>query len=474
MSLGPLISQIAQALTSVIGSILVAKSIGQIGVEVYGAVYTVEFFAVAIAQFLSAGLSVRLSYLYGAQELESTDQLFVDFLRLSVILGIITPCIVLPVTKPVIWWFGADELTAELSLQYMSPITGACLFNIIFLVSSGVILADGKSVTYAIFQVASFVLNIGVFSPILLLGIKTPIWGASLATILSQAIPGIFITVMIFKGKFRLHPTINMFWKPFCVETKHALKIGFSTLISQISLTLPFLLMQKYVNNAAMAIGQYGNAVAVWAVVEKLYLIIGGICIGFSTGFLNPGSYAFGAKNYKRFFKLMIHGIWLCTASCLVISVVIISVPVQISKLWSQSESFLEMSKKITPILYFTAFTLGMQYMVPVVLQASKKIFASSTLSVLTLVLPVPIFSTILYFTGDGKMNPQRIFYTYTCNDSYSFIVCTLFFISPLKKMIKAMKTGSFEDEEDLKNEIDNEEESVENMDEQERPATEI
>ena len=71
-------------------------------------------------------------------------------------------------------------------------------------------------------------------------------------------------------------------------------------------------------------------------------------------------------------------------------------------------------------------------------------------------------------------MNPQRIFYTYTCNDSYSFIVCTLFFISPLKKMIKAMKTGSFEDEEDLKNEIDNEEESVENMDEQERPATEI
>lgn len=188
MSLGPLISQIVQALTSVIGSILVANSIGQIGVEVYGAVYTVEFFAVAIAQFLSAGISVRLSYLYGAQQLDDTHQLFVDFLRISVILGIITPCIVLPATQPAIRWFGADEETAHLSLLYMSPITGGCMFNIIFLVSSGVILADGKSVTYAVFQVVSFVLNVGIFAPILLLVIKTPIWGASLATILSQAI----------------------------------------------------------------------------------------------------------------------------------------------------------------------------------------------------------------------------------------------------------------------------------------------
>lgn len=471
MSLGPLISQLVQALTSVIGSILVASSIGQIGVEVYGAVYTVEFFAVAIAQFLSAGLSVRLSYLYGSQELDNCDQLFVDFLRLSIILGIITPCIVLPATKPIISWFGADDVTSELSLQYMIPITGGCMFNIIFLVSSGVVQADGKSLVYAIYQIVSFVLNVGVFAPILLLAIKTPIWGASLATILSQALPGIYLTIMIFRGKYRITPKFGMFWKPFCRETWHAIKIGLSTLISQISLTLPFLLMQKYVNNAATAIGEYGNVVAVWAVVEKLYLIVGGICVGFSNGFLNPGSYAFGAKNMSRMFRLMVHGIWLCTAACLLISIIIISMPVQISLLWSNNETFLMMSKGITPILYYTAFTLGIQYMVPVVLQASKRIFASSALSILTLVLPVPVFSTILYFTGDGKTNPRRIFYTYTCNDLYSFIVCWIFFIAPLKRMYVAIKHPETLEEK----EKEEEEESLsENMEEQDRPADEV
>ena len=147
--------------------------------------------------------------------------------------------------------------------------------------------------------------------------------------------------------------------------------------------------------------------------------------------------------------------------------------PVQISKLWSTSESFLEMSKAITPILYYTAFTLGVQYMVPVLLQATKRIFASSALSILTLVLPVPIFSTILYFTGDGKANPRRIFFTYTCNDMYSFVVCILFFIKPFKKIVVAIKTGVVEGSEE-EEKPEEEEESVENMDQQERPADEI
>ncbi|EAY13432.1 hypothetical protein TVAG_206000 [Trichomonas vaginalis G3] len=479
MSLGPLVSQIVHAAANVVGSILVAKSIGQVGVEVFGAIFVVEFFAVAIAHFLSAGLSVRLSYLYGAQQMENCDQLFVDFIRISIMFGIFVPCLILPITKTMVEWFGADKLTAEMSLEYMIPITGGCVFNIIFFVASGVVQADGRSVEYAVYQVVSLVLNIGIFAPVFLLAIKTPIWGASLATILSEAIPGIIVTVRTFQGKYRITPKFNMFFKCFTPETKHALNIGLSTLISQISLNLPFLIMQKYVNNAAIAINEYGNSVAVWAVVEKLYLIVGGVCIGFSNGFLNPGSYAYGAKNIKRMCRLVVHGLWLCTFTCAIISIFIIAMPVQISLLWSDNETFLEMSKGITPILYYTAFTLGVQYMVPVLLQATKKIMASSVLSVLTLVLPVPVFSTFLYFTGDGKRNPKRIFYAYTCNDLYSLIVCILFAIKPIRMMYKAIKHGIMEEDEEKKSEKPPSEDNLsidntDSMDEQDRAADEL
>ena len=201
LSIGPLVSQIVSAFTSVIGSIIVASSIGQTGVEVYGAVYTVEFFAIAVAQFMNSGVSVRLSYLYGARQLEHCDQLFVDYLRISVIAGIIVPAIVFPVMKPVIRWFGANEELVQMSFEYMIPITAGAFFNIVFQVACGVIQADGKSITYAIIQVVSFILNVAFFAPIFLIALKSPIWGASLATILSQGLPGIVVTVLIFKGK---------------------------------------------------------------------------------------------------------------------------------------------------------------------------------------------------------------------------------------------------------------------------------
>lgn len=477
MSLGPLISQLVHALNNVIGSILVAKTIGQIGVEVYGAVFVVEFVAVAFAHFLSAGISVRLSYLYGAKQMEECDQLFVDFLRLCVIFGIVTPIIVLPATKPIVHWFGANMEISEKSLEYMMPITAGCVFNYIFFVASGVVQADGHSVAYSVYQVMSLILNIGVFAPIFLIWLKTPIWGASLATILSQAVPGIIITINIFRGKYTLTPKLSMFIKKFTPETKHALNIGLSTLISQISLNLPFLLMQKYVTNAAIAINEYEDTIAVWAVVEKLYLIIGGIGIGFSNGFLNPASYAYGARNAKRLIRLIIHGLWLCTAFISIVSIFIIAMPVQISLLWSSNDSFLKLSEVTTPIMYYTSFTLGIQYIIPVVLQAMKKIFAASLLSVLTLILPVPIFSTLLYFTGDGRSNPQRIFYAYTANDLYSFVVCMLFFIKPFIILKKASQDG-FVDESDYATEKPSEDLNIDDQEEErvdeDRPAEEL
>ena len=177
--------------------------------------------------------------------------------------------------------------------------------------------------------------------------------------------------------------------------------------------------------------------------------------------------------------RLVVHGLWLCTFTCAIISIFIIAMPVQISLLWSDNETFLEMSKGITPILYYTAFTLGVQYMVPVLLQATKKIIASSVLSVLTLVLPVPVFSTFLYFTGDGKRNPKRIFYAYTCNDLYSLIVCILFAIKPIRMMYKAIKHGIMEEDEEKKSEKPPSEDNLsidntDSMDEQDRAADEL
>ena len=437
LSIGPLVTQLVASLQSFADSLFVAKAIGPSGVEVFGAVYVVEFLGLALAQYMMAGLSVRLSYLYGAKMLDECSQLYVDFLRIGIIIGIILPCIVLPSTRPIVEWFGADKELSKLCFHYMIPNTCLSAFYIIYMISCGVIQAEGKSYIFGCLQCVAFVLSVFVFDPIFLFGFKTETYGASLATVLSQALVGSGVTIAVFKHKFIPKPSVNMFFKPFSPETKQALKTGISTLVESLSLTFPVMLMQKFVNLASKRIGKYDIVLVVWAINEKLYLIVGGICIGFAQGYLMAASYANGAKLYKRFLHLTLHTLWISTLCSTAISFIIVFAPRIVSSPWTTEPEILDVAEKMLPILFYTSSTLGLQYIAPASLQALRKVKTASILCFLTLLLPMPLFSTILYFTGDGKTNPSRIFYTYTCNDIFSVFCCGAFVLMPIYKIWK-------------------------------------
>jgi Na+-driven multidrug efflux pump len=437
LSIGPLVTQLVASIQSFIDSLYVAKAIGSKGIEVFGAVYVVEFLGQAFAQFLMAGLSIRLSYLYGAKLLTECSQLYVDFLRLGAIFGIILPCTILPVTRPIVEWFGADEELSEMCFQYMIPNTCLSVFFMVYLISCGVIQAEGKSIVFAGLQCIAFVFSVFLFDPLFLFGFKTGTYGASLATVLSQGLVGAGVTIATFNGKFIPKPTLRMFIEPFTEETKHALKMGISTLVENLSLTFPTMLMQKFVNMAAQRIGKYNEVLVVWAINEKLYLIIGGICIGFAQGYLMSASFAAGARLFKRFFSLTLHALWISTLTSTLLSLVIVFAPRTISKPWTEDPSILDVSENMLPIMFYTSFTLGLQYIAPAALQALKKVKRATILCFVTLLIPMPLFSTILYFTGDGKTNPARIFYTYTCNDMFAVLCCGIFIAVPIYKIWK-------------------------------------
>ncbi|KAK8885061.1 hypothetical protein M9Y10_044190 [Tritrichomonas musculus] len=443
LSIGPLISQIVNALYGLVDSLWVAKSIGPKGVAVFGAVYVVEFISVSVSQYLSNSLSARVSYLFGQQQGDKCGQLYVDFLRFSILLAILVPSVVLPITKPLVIWFGADKELAQSCLYYMIPRTCGSFINFIYMIGCGLVQAQGRALLYACVQASSFILNMAVFDPLFLLGFRTPIWGASLATVCSELFAGTFLVIMAFRGKLSIYPQCKMFILPFSKQTFSALRVGFSSFIQNISLTLPVLLMQKYYNSAAQHIGIYDIAIQIWAVIEKLYQIVGGICIAFSQGLLPTASYAYGAGRLNRVSRLIIHAYWLSTALSTLFSIFMIALPKQISSIWSKDPDFLYWAKKLVPVTYYSAPFFSMQYIAPTVLQSMKRVLPSTLLSILTLLLPIPVFSSILYFTN--KNSPKRILFTYTLNDAYSCVVSIFFLIKPMKLLCNSEKSNSGE-----------------------------
>ena len=443
LSVGPLISQTVQAFYGIADSLWVAKTIGQIGISVFGAVFIVEFVAIAVSNYLMSSLGIQLAYLFGEGKTEHCAQMYVDFIRLAFILGILVPAVVMPTTVPLVKWFGADDELANLCFQYMLPVTCLCFLNFLYMMGCGLIQAEGRSLMYGLVQVGSFAMNMGIFDPLFLVGFKTPIWGASLATIIAEGIPGVTLTILILCGKFSLHFKPRMFISKPTIETWKGLKVGFASLISQVSYTIPLILMQKYVNLASSSISHecYSTVLAVWSVVEKLYQLVGGVCVAFSYGMLPSSSYAFGAGRLNRVMWLFIHATWIATAVSLVMSVFMIAIPEKLAQIWSKDPYFLEWVKAMVPKVFYTTIFIAYQYTAPAILQAMQRVLASTLLSVLTLLLPLPVFSSILYFTD--KTNPARIMWTYALNDTFSAVACTFFLIAPGRLVWKAPKDES-------------------------------
>lgn len=447
LSVGPLASQTVQALYGVVNLFWVSKSIGDIGLEVFGAVYVVDFITLGFADYLMTALDIRVSFLFGEKSnVDECSQLYVDFIRFSFFLSLLTPAIILPLSRPLIEWFGSSKEISYLCLQYLFPTTFGSFFSFLYMTSCGLIQSEGHSFIFGITQVASLLLNMLVFCPLFLMKFKFGIWGASLATIVSQGIVGVLLFILIFTGKFTLKPRFHMFFRKFSPQTWEALKIGIASLVSNYSYTLPEVMVQKYLNLTAIHIGEYDTIIKVWGVIEKLYQFVGGSNDAFAIGLMPAASFAFGSKRYNRMLRLFMHANWITIFISVVYSLVVISFTRKISLIWSHDSDFLKWCDLLIPKVFYAAALFPIQYTVPALLQGMQKMARSSLLAVITALLPIPFFSTILYFTD--KKNPERIMWTYTISDIFASVVCTIFILPDILKLLKEPKDGNIGNEQ--------------------------
>lgn len=449
LSFGPFMSQTVQALYGIINLFWVSKSIGSKGLEVFGAIYVVDFITLGFSTYLMTSIDIRVSYLFGEKsKVDECSQIFIDFIRFSFILALFMPLIILPITRPLIEWFGSDKELSKMCLEYMYPNAFGAFFNFLYMSACGLIQSEGRSVAFGVAQVVSLILNMVVFCPFFLLYLKTDIWGASLATVISQGIVGLVLVILIFMGKYTIKPKMIMFCRKFSPESWASLKIGFASLVSNFTVSLPEILLQKFLNMAATAVGEYETVIKVWGVIEKLYQFVGGANDAFSIGFLPAASYAYGAHRYNRVLRLFMHTNWVTILISVVYSIFMIFFSAQISSIWDKNEDFLEKCESMIPKVFYITALFPIQYTVPALLQSMQKVALSSIVAGITSMLPIPLFSCILYYTD--KKNPDRIMWTYCLSDVFASILCFIFIIPSMKKLWPEQRDELITNPEDI------------------------
>ena len=427
-SSGPLISQLTMGLYGVVDSMWITNIIGEIGLAAVSASMVIDFFVISFSFFVSIAASTRLSYLFSKNKYEEANQVVVDLLKVSLLIGIVIPSIVYPFSRTIINFLDPSPQIMNMSVSFLIPrflfLTTTCSF----LALCGVLQAEGRSLWFGAAQVLSFSLNMVVFDPLFLYSFKK-IWGASLATVISELFPLIIILYYLFSGKLTCKPKFSHFLNPISEETYKGLKTGSSTLIMNISSIIPGFVLQKYVAIASNKINQYEIIMSVMNAATRLSQLSLAVVISINSGYLPVASYAFGSKNNKRILSLTFHASWISFIWSLIITLLICIFPGTIAKLWSKNIVFLDFSIKILPICFYTITLCSLKFIFVSFLQSTNRPISAMILSILTELLPLPIFSSILHFTGE-KNDPIRIFYSYIFNDVFAIIVC-LIWVTP-------------------------------------------
>ncbi|OHT16772.1 MatE family protein [Tritrichomonas foetus] len=422
LTIGPLCSQLVNALYGLMNSFWISKSKhGEAGMTVMSIIIVVDFIHIAIGQYFNICLSERISYLFGIRQPEHCAQVVVDMIRYVLIAGIIVPAILIPCARPLCRWYGADDMICDMCMNYLIPQLCCAFINYAYLGLCGLLQAMGKTVMYGVCQITSCVLTMCVFDPLFLIALKTDMWGAAVANTLACLIPFVYIFVMVFCGKYTVKPKFNMFFKKFNPHSWTALKVSFSQLISNFAAEIPVLMLGKYVALSGEAVGEYVPVMAAWNLVDRLYEIVICVCNALNQGFLPAGSYAFGSNRLHRLMKLVLYAFGIGTAWSALMCLILCVFPRQLASLYGKDERFLHYAEKTMIYSFCTTFINMGQFTIVVCLVATKMVTLSIITSCLTLLVPIPLFSTIFYFTD--KANPIRLHLSFVARDVWAFII---------------------------------------------------
>jgi Na+-driven multidrug efflux pump len=232
---GSFLAELASGTFALVDSFWIGRTCGPNGLASLSLASLFDYIGRAFGALMAVASTSQFAKLRGERQYAALPQLFADLFRLCLVIGVICPCIIAPIVKPVLRFFGADGEILDGGFQYVLPLCCGSAVTCLNMMFCGLLQSEGRSFAYGAVQVTNFVLNMIVYDPLFLIGLKTGMIGAGLATVCSEATPMIVVAICFFLKKFDTHPCAANFCKCFGRDCFEAVKTGLTQFIIHLS-----------------------------------------------------------------------------------------------------------------------------------------------------------------------------------------------------------------------------------------------
>ena len=298
LSIPSIIAQLINVLYNIIDRMYVGhiSEVGANALTGLGVSAPIILIVSAFSMFISGGGAPLAAIALGRDDKEESERIVGTSVVLLTIISIVLTILVLIFKEPLLYLFGASDITFPYANEYTTIYIFGTIFVQYALGLNLFISSQGKA-KIAMFSVLIGAVTNIILDPIFIFGFNLGVSGAAIATVISQALSAFFVLYYL-SSKRSIFRIKKKYLKLDFRIAKSCISLGVSPFIMQITESAIIIVF----NNMLLKYGGdlYVGALTIMQSVMQLLVVP---VIGFTNGIQPIISYNYGAKNYDRVLK---------------------------------------------------------------------------------------------------------------------------------------------------------------------------
>ena len=391
-ALPAIVAMSASSIYNIIDRAMIGQIVGPEAIAGLGITFPFMNLSAAFGAAVGVGSSASISVKLGQRDYQTAQNLLGNTMTLNLIIGFSFMVISLLFLDPILYFFGASEVTLPYAREFMTIILLGNVMTHMYFGMNAVLRAAGKpkhAMYSVLFTVAMNIVLVVMFVWWFRWGIR----GAALATVTSQT-----LAMCWYKLKQRLVTSI--------------IAIGISPFLMNVtSCVIVIIMNNQFVRYGGdMAVGAYSIANSV---VMMFFMFVMGVCQG-----MQPiVGYNYGAEKYDRMLRCLFLAIGYATLILLIGWALSMLFPREIARIFTTDPTLMDMSARGIKLDMLVFFVVGSQATITHFFQSIGKVKVSIFLSLsrqLFLLLPM-VYVFPLFWDLDG------VWYSMPASDFGSF-----------------------------------------------------
>ena len=409
-ALPAIVAMSASSLYNIIDRAMIGQIVGPEAIAGLGITFPFMNLSAAFGAAVGVGSSASISVKLGQKDYATAQNLLGNTLTLNLIIGFSFMVICMLFLDPILYFFGASEVTLPYAREFMTVILLGNVMTHMYFGMNAVLRAAGKpkhAMYSVLFTVAMNIVLVLTFVWWFRWGIR----GAALATVTSQTIAMCW-QLWLFSNKNEILHLKRGIYRLKKRLVSNIIAIGISPFLMNVtSCVIVIVMNNQFVRYGGdMAVGAYSIANSV---VMMFFMFVMGVCQG-----MQPiVGYNYGAEKYDRMLRCLFMAIGCATAILLVGWVLSMLFSHQIARIFTTDETLIELSARGIKLDMLVFFVVGSQATITHFFQSIGKVKVSIFLSLsrqLFLLLPMAYVFPLLWDL-DG------VWYSMPASDFLSF-----------------------------------------------------